>query len=231
MQISSTWVQTWLSTPRWNSYLAAANDDATLALDLYEWNLHLAQAIMHDISHIEVGVRNIYDHTLTTYWRGETHWLFDSNSPVVVPLIRSKRGHHIDLNARNRISIAEATRRIRCENPAPGQVIAELPFGFWRHLTDAAHEKTLWVPYLNHAFPKGTDRKLVERRLALMNVVRNRASHHEPLFTPARRKELVKATEAIIDLATLLLPELANHIQHTSTVKETLNNQPHYSLR
>ncbi|MDO5077479.1 hypothetical protein [Corynebacterium sp.] len=231
MQIGSTWVQTWLSTPRWNSYLVAADSDTKLALELYEWNLRLAQAVMHDISHIEVGIRNIYDQTLTTYWGGENHWLFDTHSPVVIPLIRSKNGRQLDLNTRNRRSIDEARRRVRSKSPEPGQVIAELPFGFWRHLTNAAHEKTLWVPYLNHAFPKGTNRKQVERGLALINLVRNRASHHEPQFSPTRCEELIRANKAIVDLAAMLLPELADHIHSTSTVKETLNNRPHQPLQ
>ncbi|MDO4665851.1 MAG: Abi family protein [Actinomycetaceae bacterium] len=216
------WIASWLSTPRWERYLHACGSDATKALKLYEWNLQLASAIMHDIAHIEVAVRNIYDRTIASSFTSNTHWLFDPHSPVVRPLLRTRRGKTIDLNTRNRASIDDAKRRIRSQHPTPGQVIAELPFGFWRHLTDTAHEKTLWVPYLNRAFPKGTDRKQVECRLTLINQVRNRASHHEPLFTSARRNELLKAQHAIVTLAQLLLPELADHIQTTSIVNETL---------
>lgn len=115
-----------------------------------------------------------------------TSWLFDPDSPVYTELWRTRRGKRIDLNARNRASIREAMAHTHNKHPSAGQVIAELPFRSWRYLTDAAHEKTLWVTYLNRAFPKGTDRRHIERSLAIVNKVRNRASHHEPLFTPQR---------------------------------------------
>lgn len=225
------WVETWLSAPRWRSYQTACFQDSQLALEVYEWNLSLSHAVMHDIAHIEVGVRNIYDQTLRGYWEGEQHWLFDSTSPVNAELWRTRRGRQIDLNARNRASIREAMMHTRSKYPSAGQVIAELPFGFWRHLTDAAHEKTLWVPYLNRVFPKGTDRKTVERALTLVNTVRNRASHHEPLFTPQRSVELTEASAAIIHLADALLPSLGDYIRRTSTLSDVLEQDPRQSFR
>lgn len=219
------WIESWLSTPRWERYLEASGSDSRRALELYEWNLQLASAIMHDIAHIEVAVRNIYDHTIVSSFRGDTHWLLDNNSPVIKPLFRTRKGKTIDLNIRNRTSIHDAKQRICSQHPTPGQIIAELPFGFWRHLTDAAHEKTLGVPYLNRAFPKGTSRKQVEYWLTLINRVRKRASHHEPLFTPARQDELIKAQHYTIAIAHILLPELADHIQSTSTLNCVLHSR------
>lgn len=220
------WITMWLSAPRWNSYLSAANNNPAQALKLYEWNVELATATMHDIAHIEVGLRNVYDQTISAKLNGTTQWLFDPESPVRTPLLRKRHGKARDLNHRNRESIDEARQRIRSLNPSPGQVIAELSFGFWRHLTNTAHEKTLWVPYLNHAFPRGSSRKNIERSLQLINEVRNRASHHEPLFTPARRYELVAAHKAVIDIARMLIPELAKYIEATSTLHNILQHQP-----
>lgn len=227
MAAERDWITLWLSSPRWNIYLSAANNNPAQALKFYEWNLGLASAIMHDIAHIEVGLRNVYNQTITARFDTATHWLFDPDSPVRTPLLRKRHGKTRDLNHRNRESIDEARRRIRSLNPSPGQVIAELSFGFWRHLTNTAHEKTLWVPYLNHAFPRGTSRKNIERSLQLINEVRNRASHHEPLFTPARRCELLATHNAIIDIARMLIPELAKYIEATSTLHDTLQHQPH----
>lgn len=114
------WVPTWLSAPRWESYLRASGYDEHKALELYEWNLRLANAIMHDIAHIEVAVRNVYDTTISSSFKGQQHWLFDPDSPVIQPLQRTRRGKSVDLNARNRTSIQDATRRIRSDHPTPG---------------------------------------------------------------------------------------------------------------
>lgn len=223
---SIDWVPEWLSAPRWQNYLAAVNHDAEKAIALYEWNLELASAIMHDIAHIEVAVRNTYDSVISAGFQGENHWLLDPNSPVTRTLMRSKKGKKTDVNLLNRQSIQGALKRLRRANPKPDQVIAELPFGFWRHLTDSAHEKTLWIPYLQRAFPKGTSRKSIEASLTLVNNVRNRASHHEPLFLGHRGKQLEDAYQAILDLAEMLLPPLATYIERTSVVHETLGKCP-----
>ncbi len=115
---------------------------------------------------------------------------------------------------------------MRSSPAASGQVIAELPFGFWRHLTDAAHEKVLWIPILSWAFPSKTDRKQIERKLTLINSVRNRASHHEQMFDQRRQTEVMRSSTAISELAETLVPELAVHIKHTSTINEVLSCNP-----
>lgn len=218
------WIPMWLSSARWGRYLKAAGNDSSKALALYEQNTELSNAIMHDIAHFEVAIRNVYDRSICKYFDGHEHWLFDESSPVIKPLYRSRKGSIIDLNARNRFSIMEAQRRARGKPLAPGQIIAELPFGFWRHLTDSAHEKNLWVSYLHSAFPPGTDRKAIEQALAMINKVRNRASHHEPLFTQRRYRELSAAHGFIIELAQMFLPELADHIHNTSRVADILSD-------
>lgn len=220
------WVQAWLSPGRWQRYLDHCSGDADQALELYEWNVSLSGAVMHDVAHIEVALRNIYDQTITSRWQGDEHWLFDPASPVNAPLLRSRGGRNLDLNARNRASISDATRRVRSTPPTSGQVIAELPFGFWRHLTDAAHEKTLWIPILSWAFPHRADRRQVERKLTLINSVRNRASHHEQMFDSRRQTEVIQSQAAIIEIAQMLLPELATYIADTSTVSEVIRRNP-----
>ena len=59
----NNWVQAWLSPGRWQRYLDHCGDDADQALELYEWNVSLSGAVMHDVAHIEVAIRNVYDQT------------------------------------------------------------------------------------------------------------------------------------------------------------------------
>lgn len=150
------WIEKWLSLPRWRTYLNTANYDESLALALYEWNIELAQACMRDISHIEIAVINSFTCALDQATKEDDHWLFSPDSPLRSPLMRTRNARKIDLNTLNRNAIDEALSRLRTNNPSPDQVIPELSFGFWRHLTDAAHERTLWIPYLYTAFIQGT---------------------------------------------------------------------------
>lgn len=104
----SDWARVWLSPERWQRYLSHCDGNAEKALALYEWNLKLSGAVMHDVAHIEVAIRNVYDQSIVRHWRGDSLWLFDASSPVNAPLMRSRRGRRLGLNARHRASIAEA---------------------------------------------------------------------------------------------------------------------------
>lgn len=223
---TGVWIETWLSTARFARYLDEVGGDRSRALSLYEWNLRLGAALMRDIAHVEVAVRNAYDHVMNTYWQGETHWLFEPKSPVLESLWRTRRGRRADLNARNRATVSEAIRRCGGVSAKPGEVIAELSFGFWRHCTDAAHEKSLWVPYLHRAWPKKTSRVALERSLTTINTARNRASHHEPLFGNRPGRDLNAAHDEVLRLSGLLLPELEAYIRETTTVPTILATRP-----
>ncbi len=181
---------------------------------------------MRDIAHVEVAVRNAYDTVMSTHWQSGQHWLFDPSSPALAPLWRTRHGRRADVNARSRATVTDAIRRCGGASAKPGEVIAELSFGFWRHCTDTAHEKTLWVPYMHRAWPKKTSRVALERSLTTINTARNRASHHEPLFGTQPGRDLAAAHHEILRLSGLLLPELAAYIQDTTTVPTILTSRP-----
>jgi hypothetical protein len=181
---------------------------------------------MRDVAHVEVAVRNAYDRTMRGRWQGATHWLLDPASPVVAPLWRTWRGRRTDFNTRNRANVADAVSRCGGQNAKPDAVISELSFGFWRHCTDAAHEKTLWVPYLHHAWPKRTDRATLDRSLSIINTARNRASHHEPLFGTWPGGSLTVTHREVLRLLDLLSPDLAAYVRRTSTAPTVLTEHP-----
>lgn len=85
------WAERWLSQSRFSSYLELCNDDVNKALELHEWNLVLGRALMGDIAHFELALRNAYDRVLTERFEGSEHWLFDANSPVTRPIIRKSK--------------------------------------------------------------------------------------------------------------------------------------------
>jgi hypothetical protein len=52
------WVEVWLSSPRFSRYMKAADGRSDKALQLYEWNATLTAAVLHDLAHVEVAMRN-----------------------------------------------------------------------------------------------------------------------------------------------------------------------------
>lgn len=174
------WIEEWLSAPRFDCYLSAANGNIEIALDLYLWNTGLAQAILRDISFFEIALRNRYDQCLVESVPAGKHWLFDDESPVRKPIMRkNKRSNIVDANDLNRKQIDKLKKDL---GSLPDRIISNLTLGFWAHMTDTRHERELWIPCIHKAWPKGSSRKDVDAKIAKINRLRNRAVHHERLF-------------------------------------------------
>lgn len=231
--MTNHWIEDWLGAPRFQKYLDTCQGDRSLALELYEWNVSLGQALMRDIAHFEIALRNAYNNAVSRNWSGRDHWLLDAESPAVMPIWRIKRDKSglkrgSDVNFFNRRSVDSAIRKCGGVNATPGHVIAELSFGFWSSLTSAANEKSIWVPYLHHAYPQGTDRGPVDKSISAINKVRNRIAHHEPIFDRQRTPELdpgVVSTSILTTLG-LLNQDAAAHVGSTSRVAEVLGQRP-----
>ena len=206
------WAERWLSQKRLAPYLAVCEGDVERALDLYEWNISLGQVLMRDIAHFEVALRNAYDRVMGERWRG-AHWLLDDRSPVLCPIVRmSKSGKARDVTLVNRRAVAEARSNAHDRDDSD-QVIANLMLGFWAHLTDRSRERDLWIPYLNAAWPRGTNRNDLNRVLAAINRVRNRAAHNERLFDPLTETlSPARADADITQLLRVLCPEAAERL-------------------
>lgn len=216
------WVEAWLSGPRFAVYLAATGADRDRALALYEWNAQLSAALMHDLAHVEVGLRNAYDVALSARWPGPPHWALTGDT-VFAPVYRTRGRRRVDVNEKPRDSLRHAIANAGGPTAPPGKIVAELMFGFWRYLSSAAHEKTLWVPALHRAFPPGTDRAAhVDGPVGRLHALRNRVAHHEPLLTTGVTGRLAD----MLGLAARLDAQLGQYLQGTSTVANLLATQP-----
>ncbi|MDO5024714.1 nuclear transport factor 2 family protein [Slackia piriformis] len=201
-------MERWLSEPRLRRYLDACQGDFARAMELYEWNLDLGAVLMKDIAYFEVALRNSYDRAMHERYGEDGHWLFDECSPVNRELLRKTRSGSVrDANALNRKAIKDAAA-MRGRAASPDSVVAHLPFGFWAHLTDRAHERVLWIPYLQRVWPRGTNRAELDAQIRLINECRNRIAHHERLFQPSKAElEPIAIDRIVIDLLYQLAPE------------------------
>lgn len=231
--MSDAWIDAWLGTPRFQKYVDSCAGDRARALALYEWNGILGQALMRDIAHFEIALRNTYDTVFAARWPGSDHWLLDPNSPAVTPIWRIKKDRSglkrgSDVNYLNRRTVDAAIRACGGVHATPGKVMAELSFGFWRHLTSASHEKTVWVPYLHHAYPPKTNRASVDRIIGNINSVRNRIAHHEPIFdrTKAPDQEPDQLHADLMRVLSMIAPDVATHLAPSSTVATVLAERP-----
>lgn len=219
-------LELWLSEPRLNMYLRAADDDPWRAYELYLWNANLAQVLLRDISFFEVALRNSHDRCMTKRWNGEAHWLLDPLSPVRSPILRkSKRSSIFDANAHNRRAIDAIANGPR-GTTNPNRIVSRLTLGFWTHLSDTNHERALWIPYLHTIWPKGFDRSKLYASLNMINTMRNRAAHAEKLFNLGGELSVRNCDDAIVRLMQALAPSIADRM----TNKGQLTPVEHYLM-
>ncbi|PPF78907.1 CAAX protease [Subtercola sp. Z020] len=225
---STGWVEEWLSAGRFTTYLSASGGDRNRALALYEWNAQLSAAFLHDLSHLEVGLRNACDRALQRATvAGEFHWTDARTLSALFPITARRNrasGLQTDSNRIPRENFERARAAAASTNglpPVPGKVIAELMFGFWTFLVADSHEKTVWVPHLYKAFPSGTDRRRLNTSLASLRTFRNRVAHHENIL---RGSEDMR--RRIVYLVRLLSEEASAHLQAHSEVGSLLRQRP-----
>lgn len=202
----------WLSSARYATYESAAMGDAEVALELYQWNVGLAQALLRDVSFFEVALRNAYDQVLSTEFEADEHWLIDSAFPIRRPIMRRNcRGNVTDVNEFYRRTVDHLRRRMGA-GCTTNDLIANLTLGFWTHMTDRAHERDLWIPIISKAWPAGTSRVALNEEITAINSVRNRAAHQEHLFNMTPGLSVLKAGESAVRLFSALQPEVFGRI-------------------
>lgn len=129
---TDAWVMDWLTPGRFNKYLKAAGDDSVRALELYEWNARVSSALLHDLGHLEVGLRNAYDRRLLA------HPLVTGQDWITKSVYEQLWAPHVvvggdDKNATPRAAIKTAKRYAGYTDGGTisrEKVVAEIMFGF-----------------------------------------------------------------------------------------------------
>ena len=147
VQPSDAWIEDWLSAGRFARYLTVSGNSRERALNLYEWNARLSAAFLHDLSHLEVGLRNACDRELSAaVLAADTHWTDPITLLTLFPVVGRRdrsSGREYDANAIPRSNVERARKSAttaRNAPPVPGKTVAEIMFGFWTYLFSDLHE-------------------------------------------------------------------------------------------
>lgn len=230
----SDWITAWLSEDRFAPYLRLCDGNQDRALALYDWNARLSSALMRDISHFEIALRNTYDRAFNQRWPYNSHWLTHPENPAINPLHQKRNPNKDDRKLKNRNKVLALKEKHKKHKHADGRIIADLEFGFWTSLTAKQWEKELWTPYIRHAYAKGTSRGNIHKSLNIIRQVRNRIAHHEPIHNT---REINEPSDSISHNPTefhkllfrtfdLIMLEASQFTKNTSTVQEIIGNKP-----
>lgn len=154
---------------RLTRYLTATAQDLSRALRLYECNVHLSEVLYGLLHGLEVTVRNAAHCALTASYGGPDWY---DRAPL--------SSYWTDRVKKAKNGVGATT---------PGNVVADLTFGFRVELLSKRNQNVLWVGRrLKTAFPNTTlSRKIIHERLKAIQQLRNRISHHERVLTSSKK--------------------------------------------
>lgn len=174
-----------ISEARFAKYLALANGDAVLAIELYHWNSLLSQSMYLPLQVWEIALRNKLNGFLIKRYN-ET-WAYDARAERE---IRRNDWRKVE-ETKDRLDPQRQQVRV-----SPNRIVADLSAGFWVSLITAGYDVPFsWRYNMAQIFPhiQTPSRQSLSEMCDRMLVLRNRVAHHEPILhmdLPALRAEL-----------------------------------------
>jgi len=233
-----------ISPARLATYLAESGGDADLARRLYLWDRDISMALLADIAVIEVALRNAMAEALRLTY-GST-WFMNPDLALDDRSLRQLQRAWSDL--------PNSVRSDGADDSLPGRLVARCMFGFWANLLDAGgyagleprrrptNYEELWRRSLHAAFAGGPSearsegarftRPWAHAAVRIVNNLRNRLAHHEPLIRgfplPGQRLRLSAQDghDACLKLARMLDRDLAEWLEGSTAVPQLLARRP-----
>jgi len=203
----------------------------------YLWNKHVSSAVYPILQCLEITLRNALHeagskHFLASDWYdramkyGGDEKFISQASTLEIKFFRKSAGYKKVQGKKAWVSNHEnMLRNVKNKllrdgkNITPDAVISETMFGFWVGLFEDAYsgtdpKKTIWPHIEPTIFPNiaTSNRKLAHNKLLKLKTLRNRMSHHEPIWKDKNvidDKTAVEFLNQRIDEALILIKDMS----------------------
>ncbi|WP_089529265.1 Abi family protein [Pantoea ananatis] len=243
-----------ISQQRFSTYQTAVFKGATdeECLGIYLWNKQLASAFLPALQILEVSLRNAIYQAKIEYEEDDIERKYPAHEWVARKAAIDRDWFITVMTAANNFEsnrqINTARKNITSERKShtPENYIAKLTLGFWVSLVGKdfsipnATYLTLWPHLRGRVFPHAVDMngqplsiKTIGNALHDVNKIRNRLSHHEPLWRSGNTYNIEQAINKVatdykkcLDVIRWINPsnlKLLNIIDNTDKVRELCN--------
>ena len=193
-----------LSVERFEAY-CRPGEGSVPAIARYLWNIQLCEALYPTLNCVEIGIRNSVNNSLANEYGAA--WYDEPG--LLGP-------YELDSIADARLSLQKTNKP-----DTPARIVSELSFGFWTRMMSRQyyspnneHLKP-WPRLTKSTFPHVPNKQRFHTQLAAwlneVRVLRNRVSHHEPIWHYA---DLGVQYERAKELATWMAPAVALAMDH-----------------
>ncbi|MFC5222692.1 Abi family protein [Bifidobacterium leontopitheci] len=208
-----------------DTYINSAQATGCDAVDLYVWNGRVSKALLEDVAHVEVLLRNFMSVRLAQacghddWYKDDARFRFNSS--------KTRRFEN---------SVDEIERQLRHAGKpvTPGRVIADMSLGSWCFLLSSRLEQTVWRALrdpANGGMPNypSCKRAVFESHVKTMGDLRNRLSHQEHIVLDDLVSEQRYLDEQCANLdwiARVIDPKAADWIRSQSRVTMVRAQRP-----
>lgn len=190
-----------VSRPRLSKYRPHNGTDLEMAVN-YFWNIELSEALYPGFAALEVTLRSSVHEALTAR-EGTDMWFRTRLEPGQ---LRAYADAYLNL-----------LRDLKGQHPTSGQIVVQLPFGFWTTLLSQPYNQSLWAPQksalfkavFTHLPPVPNNRHFVHQRYNTLRLLRNRVMHHEPILF---RHDLYKEWDGMIEAIGWINPTIRDSV-------------------
>jgi len=202
----------WLGDARSDSYLKISASSKLSELALH--NQRISSALMEDVSHIEIALRNVLSAAMKARYSSPEHsWLDDPSGELAI--LGGK-------NMVGRIGLAKNRLLQQKKSFTDADLVAELSLGFWVVLMS---KRLLPINIdLLGAF-SGLDRRSLPKLRASLNELknlRNRVAHQHRVI----HRNLESDYRSLITLAQWIHPDLGDFVRNNSRVLDCIAELP-----
>ncbi|MBD7990757.1 Abi family protein [Ochrobactrum sp. Sa2BUA5] len=205
-------LEAYISEPRIRRYLIRVSFKSERALKLYIWNAQVGEAFHPCIQASEVSLRNRVNAALIATF-GNDWW----KSAAFLSLIDREREKDLTLSCSR---IRNLGKKVTTD-----QIVANLSFGFWVGMMSGSYNPKIWSAHIKTAFPNlptGVKRSDVHRRAKEIADLRNRISHHEPIF----ERNLSNEHSNVMEFLRWMSPDKSLWIAASCRVQQMLRAKP-----
>lgn len=190
---------------RMGPYLQFAGNDSAIAHRLYFWNIALSVRYLGQISLIEVGLRNLLDHSMCKITQSDRWWNTEQ-----------------DRLSEKTVDNIHSTLQYLPNCHTADEFIGASSFGLWTTLLhkDNARE---FSHLASDAF--GDKRGPVYRVMSDVKRLRDRAAHHKPIFQESHETHLQNLKKAMEYVAW----DMAEFVDRVSDLEEVIQAYNHFS--
>lgn len=209
-----------LSTPRFATYQLPilGGTSPEQCLGMYLWNKQLASAFLPVLQIVEISLRNAIHQSYVAAQEAEIERRFPEHiwaakKEAATRWFMNKFSQQNNPDAYRNIEAAKRQLRYANKPITPENVIAKLTFGFWVSLVrkdfdvQRATYLTLWPNLRAEVFPKAVNPATgnpisinsIGNELKDINKIRNRLSHHEPLWRNSAAYQVEEIINKVID--------------------------------